>query len=851
LSHNLIWTFYQSKNKPSELWVGTFNGLTRIDVDKKIFKSFIPDQNNPNQFSRSISSICEDASGNGEIFWIGTYGGLLKLNVNTMQFRRWVNQNDDPYGLSINLINKLWIDRSGVFWIAGQNGINYYSALRDKFAYKSGSKLGDSDINNLDGLDVQAIIRTSNPLKGGLNETIWAGTTTGLYYFYHSEKTFRLFDKHNLPGRNIWSLASGNNNLSGAETTDLWIGTYGEGLKHLDLKSGKVNHWKGNAKDSSNISNAYVKALHLDKFGYLWIGLWGAGLNRLDLKSGNIKKWRFDDNNPKSLSYDDVWIIFEDRKGRIWIGTHGGGLNLYNKSDEESFYKLIYDPDNEKSLSSNNILFIYEPLNKNKYSSQTVLLVGTENGLNKISFNDIKTGRENILETKVVRYLSNRVINGIVEDFRGHLWITTNNGLIEFDTLKGIINQYSVFDGLQSNEFNPNSIVKTENGKIYIGGINGLNFFHPDSIISSSYLPPVVLTDFQVFNQPVAVGLDSPLKTSIQTADEITLAYNQNVFSFQFASLDYNSPEMNQYAYMMEGFDEDWIYSGNRRFITYTNLDPGKYIFLVKATNSDGIWNEKGRQIAIIINPPFWATWWFRTILILLFLSIGPVIYFRRITALKKEKQLQVEFSKQLIHSQEQERKRIASELHDSLGQDLLVIKNLALMNKNKDEQFDEISKSAGLAIDEMRRISYNLHPYQLDRLGLTKAINSMFSNIEGTSKINFEITIEDIDNLFSKEQEINIFRIVQECVNNIIKHSEAAKSKVEVCKVSGNVQIEIADNGKGFNYQTVKLASEGFGLKNLENRVSFLGGEIEFSSNEKFATIVNIIIPYQTDGKN
>jgi len=293
----------------------------------------------------------------------------------------------------------------------------------------------------------------------------------------------------------------------------------------------------------------------------------------------------------------------------------------------------------------------------------------------------------------------------------------------------------------------------------------------------------------------------------------------------------------------MEGFDKEWIYSGSRRLATYTNLDPGEYTFKVKATNADGIWNENAKSILIVIDPPFWMTWWFRSILILAFLSLGPIIYYRRVSQLKKEKQIQIEFSRQLIQSQEDERKRIASELHDSLGQDLLVIKNLALLNKNKDDQFEEISKTASLALDEVRRISYNLHPYQLDRLGLSKAISSMFVIIEGASKIKFDVSIGDVDNLFEKEKEINIYRIIQECVTNIIKHSKANNARVVVEKTEDVILIEIADNGKGFNFEKVKSDSAGFGLRNLENRVSFLSGEIKLTSSTS-GTSIKVMLP-------
>ena len=222
----------------------------------------------------------------------------------------------------------------------------------------------------------------------------------------------------------------------------------------------------------------------------------------------------------------------------------------------------------------------------------------------------------------------------------------------------------------------------------------------------------------------------------------------------------------------MEGLEEEWIKIGNRGFVNFTHLDPGKYLFKVRSSNVLGVWSNSYKQIVVIINPPFWLTWWFRILTTFIVIGVLVFIYKKRTRQLKKEKRIQIEFSKQLIQSQEEERKRIASELHDSLGQDLLVIKNIALLNKMNDEHFEEISKTAGPAIDEVRRISYNLHPYQLDRLGLTKAIGSMFQNIEGASNIKFDVYIDNVDDLFDKEKEINIYRIVQECVNNIVKHS-------------------------------------------------------------------------------
>ncbi|MGB5530286.1 MAG: triple tyrosine motif-containing protein, partial [Ignavibacteriaceae bacterium] len=444
--------------------------------------------------------------------------------------------------------------------------------------------------------------------------------------------------------------------------------------------------------------------------------------------------------------------------------------------------------------------------------------------------------------------LPDNSIKSIVEDNNGNLWLGTGQGLSFFNTKNNTFTNFTTADGLPGSVFNFESAIKTDNKRILMGTTRGAIFFDPNEITMSAFIPTVVITNFFLFNNPVKAGKDSPLKKSILLADSVILTYSQNVFSFEFAALDYNSPQSIQYAYIMEGFDKEWIYSGSGRLATYTNLDPGEYLFKVKATNADGIWNENAKSVSIIIKPPFWMTWWFRGILIFAFLSLGPIIYYRRVSQLKKEKTVQVEFSKQLIQSQEDERKRIASELHDSLGQDLLVIKNLALLNKNKDDQFEEISKTASLALDEVRRISYNLHPYQLDRLGLSKAISSMFGNIEGASKTKFDLQVDNIDNLLSKDKEINIFRIVQECVNNILKHSGASIATVTVQHIGNQIRIEIADNGKGFDYESAKEQSKGLGLKNLINRVSHLDGEIDYSSTSEFATLIKIQIPVNNE---
>jgi len=817
LSHNTIWNFYQSKNDPEHIWVGTFNGLTYINIKNKLFTRIVPDQNNPNSFSRSISSICEDTSGKENKFWIGTYYGLLQMSKDNLQFTRSVFSANNPSGLTNDRINKVLIDRSGVLWIATQNGINYFSRQKDKFNFLFNRKYQSSNLDDLNNLEIQAICETSD-------ETVWFGASNGLYSLSKFGKTFKVFNNHHFSEQNIWSLEAD-------KSDDVWIGTFGNGLKHLDISSGKILHWTGNSNDTRNIRNAYVRAIHQDNSGFLWIGLWGGGLNRLNIKTGEITKWQYTNNDPQSLSNNDVWVIFEDRTGRIWIGTYGGGINLY---DNGIFRKWLHDSNNEKSLCNNNILSICESVYEKKtHDDKTILWIGTANGLDKFIIHNAEFLNDGKIKVEIEHFLlqkdfSFNTVNSIVEDTHGFLWLTTNNGLIKFDPAHNkILNNYTAFDGLENNEFNPNSFCKSINGEIFIGSINGLDVFYPDSILNSHYTPPVVFTDFQIFNQPVVVGFESPLKTSINSVKEIILSYNHNVFSFQFASLDYNSPEMNQYAYMMEGFDKNWINSGTRRFVTYTNLDPGKYIFHVKATNSDGIWNKSDTQIAIIINPPYWATWWFRGLVLLTIVAIIYSFFRIRLNRLLELERLRI---------------KIASDLHDDIGSALTRISLESELLKT--ETTPEEKKSA---INHIGTMSREIITSMSDVVWSIDSRNDSIENLINRMKDfafslfsakHVRVLFETYNLNFQKKLKVdirqNIYLIFKEAINNAAKYSEADNIKVILKNDDGKFLMVIHDPETNFSPQ--KLTGQG--LRNMQMRAKRIKGKIEFLKEEGFKVI-------------
>jgi two-component system sensor histidine kinase ChiS len=286
------------------------------------------------------------------------------------------------------------------------------------------------------------------------------------------------------------------------------------------------------------------------------------------------------------------------------VGTIGGGLNKLNR-DGNSFVRYKNDPLNPESISDNNITCLIE--DKAEYG---ILWIGTRNGLNKF---DRESG--SFLHYQAKDGLADNIIQGILQDNQGNLWLSTVSGLSKFNPRSETFINYDVSDGLQSNEFKIGAYLKTRKGQLFFGGINGLNYFHPEKVVENKYIPPIAFTDFQIFGQPVKIGGDSPLKKHIRAAEKIVLSHKQNPFTFEFAALDFHRSQKNQYAYMLHGRDSDWIFLGSNRHVTFSELNPGDYTLQVKGTNNDGIWNEKGISIEISILPPLWKKTWFRIVL--------------------------------------------------------------------------------------------------------------------------------------------------------------------------------------------------------------------------------------------
>jgi ligand-binding sensor domain-containing protein len=607
ISSNYLWVVYEDSQ--GYLWAGTIGGgLNKFDRTEQKFYLYQHQESNPNSLSNnSILSIYEDSQG---YLWIGTFGGgLNKFDSTEERFYRYQHQADNPYSLSDNHVWSVYKDSQGLLWIGTYRGLNKLDKNQNMFLrYQHQADNPYSLSNN----NVWSIYEDS---LGDL----WIGTDGGLNKL---DKDHEKFLQHQNQSNNRYSLSS-NAIKSIFEDSQgyLWIGTLGGGLNKFVRNQEKFHRYQVQSNNPHSLSNNFVWSIYEDSHGVLWIGTNG-GLNKFDKSQDKFLHYKHQQANPYSLSHDNIVSICEDSHGYLWVGTRVG-LNKMDK-EQEKFYRYQHQWDNPQSLSNNEVLSIYE-------DSKGQLWIGTRGGLNRFD-----EGGDTFLQYRERHGLPNDTIYGILEDIQGNLWLSTNRGISKFDPHEETFTNYDQMDGLQSNEFNTGAYFKNKDGRMYFGGINGFNEFHPNSIKSNTYVPPVVITDFLLFNRPVKVARqisegDVPSKPEgfelsehIAFTEEITLNYRDYIFAFEFSALNYRQSEKNQFAYMLEGYNEDWIHTNHRdRKATYTNLDPGKYIFRVKASNDDGYWNEKGASIKIKILPPFWKTWWFRLLSLLAFAAFS------------------------------------------------------------------------------------------------------------------------------------------------------------------------------------------------------------------------------------
>jgi signal transduction histidine kinase/ligand-binding sensor domain-containing protein/CheY-like chemotaxis protein len=618
LGYNIISIFPDSKGI---IWFGTYGqGMISYDTKSGLYKYYSTWDLNPKLINHGIiRCLIEDDRGN---LLIGTGGGgISALDMNTQKVSFIQSQLNNPYSLNSDIIYCFFRDNEKNIWIGTYNGgVNIIYSAKDKFGHIK-------SFGGENSLSCNAILSI-------------------------------IEDEYN----------------------NLWIGTDGGGLEYFDPKLNTFQHHIHEPENPNSLSGDVVKSLLLDSKGILWIGTFNEGLNSYNTHTKQFKRY-YREEGKNSISANHIWDIEEDNKGNIWIATLGGGLDLYDRQ-KNVFTNYSFNPYNNKSLSNNYVSSI-------TIDKENILWVGTEyGGVNRMSLNNpgvfvaykksdtlagsissnqistifedskgriwigtIGGGLSLYLKDKnrFVNFtendgLPNNLVFAILEGENEELWLTTNKGLSKLklgigEKINIKIQNFDVNDGLQGNEFSPQAACKTAKGFMYFGGLNGLNYFYPDRLIKNNHIPPVVITDFKIFNQSVNIGKgNSPLIKPISKTDKIVLNYKQSVITFEFAALDYTMPSKNKYKYKLEGFEENWNDVENQRTATYTNLNPGKYIFRVKGSNNDEVWNETGSSIALIIKPPYYKTWIFRLVLLLVTFLLIIIIYKIKLKSLESQK---------------------------------------------------------------------------------------------------------------------------------------------------------------------------------------------------------------------
>ncbi len=793
------------------LWLGTKRTLLKFDTGNGSVKRYFIDEKNisyPDE--NSILSLLYDAQ---KRLWIGTHdNGLYILNIESGSINNYKFNTHDPDCIRDNWISAIFIDSQGIFWFGTGKGIDKLLPYSKYFSHIN----GDSQRHNsLSSNEVNSIFEDHEGI-------VWIGTwnvglnrydakTNKSDYYSHS-----VTDPNSLLNDIVWDIYEDSDNR-------LWIGTYA-GVTIFDRKKGRFIRppFKKNLLYNHNISSIYEDSRH-----YIWIGTWGGGLYRYDKKDNNVDSYLFNGSDTLSLSDNLITCMYEDSAGNLWIGTNAGGLNLFHYNIGK-FTRFQYNPHNSKSLSNNNVSSIYQ-------DSDGKLWIGTWGG--GLNYLDQKT--KTFYHFTEDDGLSNNIVFGILEDDEKYLWISSNQGLSRFSLKSHVFINYDAKDGLGNDQFSQ-GYLKLKDGHMMFGGVNGISVVYPDSIRVNVYKPSVSITSFKLFNK------EKNFHKEISSVKNIILNYFEHDFSIEFSGLDYSRPDKNQYAYMLEGYDNNWIYIGNNRNAHYTNMAPGKYVFKVKAANRDNFWSEEPTKLMITIIPPFWKTWPFFLIVMFVLTAIIYLLHMYRVEQILKLERM---------------RMSIATDLHDDIGASLTRIslfsdaalrslKKLNIIKENIDlysfrnieSLLGEIGENSRRLIGSMSDIVWTVNPQNDSFENITIRMMDYTAKLFEVNEIDYKITVDPELTALSLPMDFrrNLFLIYKESVSNIVRHAGATQVYVSLVRENSSLVMTIEDNGKGFENNG---SSNGNGLKNIKKRTVAFGGTLSVSAREGKGTLLKAVM--------
>jgi signal transduction histidine kinase/ligand-binding sensor domain-containing protein len=817
--------------------------------------------------------VYEDEAGN---FWILAYSpivGLVKYDPHAERVATY------PVGAGgVGLVSsKLFADGKGI-WVPSSLGLYYFDCRTQHL-----TRLFQHDESNPNSLNDNAVISVYQD-RGGV---LWVGTENGgLNVLNFQQEQFVRYSHR--PGDPA-SLSPGRVTAIYPDSEGtVWVGFSPRALDRLDRETGHVTHYAAVASiedTSAGEKGTDVNGIHKDERGYLWLSGWGSGLDRLDERTGQVKHYRHNPDDANSLPSNHVISVYGDRGGRLWVGHIDGVARLDTATGRFTFYRP--DPKNPTKYgnaasefyqglsgtlwaargegvlsryddkSDRFINYLPDSRDPHKLSGGDVnaihedrsgtLWIGAADGLYRYSRQD-----ETFTRYTENQGLPSSAIQGILEDQGGRLWLSTKNGLSRFDPRAETFRNYDVSDGLQANEFSRAAYAQGPEGEMFFGGSDGITAFFPQNIRDNPYVPPVVITSFKIFNKPVAIGPKSVLKRAIPYVDSMILSYRDNVFSFEFSALSYANSQKNRYRYKLENFDTAWNeVNSKQRLATYTNLDPGRYVFRVQGSNSEGVWNEQEASLNIVVTPPWWSTIWFRVLCAVMIMALVWAAYWYRIRQLHREFALTLDV-------RVGERTRIARDLHDTLLQSLhaLLVRFQSVANLLPDrpveakERLDRVIGEAADAITEGRDAVQGLRTSAIQKNDLADAIAALAKELavteNGIAPPAFELDVRGKPVDLRPILRDDVYRITTEALRNAFHHAQARKIEVEIEYADVEFRVCVRDDGKGINPEVLKgQRHDGhFGLPGMQERARLVGGKLTVWSERNAGTEVELSIP-------
>jgi len=820
-----------SEDAKGNIWVGTDNGLSVLKINGKEFVNYRHAPLNKNSLSSNIVyTIAPERDGK---LWIGTENGLNILDPANGSISRVEHDGRSRFSLIGKSVKSIFIDKEGVYWVATfRGGVNKYDKNLAFFNLRQS--------NRFDPAGLSASVVTSF-VEAGRNR-IYVGTDGG---------GLNLFDSGTGIFRHIPLDESAPHALSilamEKRGSEVWIGTYLNGLFILDTKTGKSRHIKS-GNGPHNISGSDVFCMKADSRGNMWIGTNGQGVDCFDGDSRAFVHF-----NKSGIGRDRIQLngyiraIEEDREGNIWIGSNGAGIAVYNPLNR--YTKLLNKGNTD--LPNDNINCIYAARDGRVWIGSTAGLSSYDLNANKVVTVSEEDG------------LANGVVYKILEDENGKIWVSTNKGISSFDPAIKRFKNYSSYNGVQRSPFVIGAGLRLSDGRLFFGGTDGFNYFHPKDLYANKSVPKVVLTDLKISNQTVKPSADSPIKEDISVVEVINLDYKQN-FSLSFVALNYTSPHESRYSYKLENFEKEWNVVGQSNTAIYTNLDPGEYVFHVKATSDTGEWTTPLKSVKIVVHPPFWLTYYAYAFYLLLIGSI--LVYVRRLGIRKLKDRFAHEQERIRVQQMIEQERRESERLREF---DQLKIKFLTNLshefrtpislivgpveqliqqetNSPRNQQLQMIKRNSRRLLNLVNQLldfrnikekEQKLHVSERDFVAFVREVAESFKDLADRKRINFSFSSE-VRSYFTVFDANKIERIFFNLLSNAFKFTlEGGEIALKIQENEG-LCVSLSDSGIGMKEEEQERIFERFFQTETDGSVINQGSGIGLSIAKEFVKL-------------